>query len=539
MSETNYTLPGLDVEIEDQQMTHGNENTDPNNVLIIGFSDTATTKVSVEPIRIKYSTDFKGGAAIGSYAINNSLSRGFKQIVDACDKGVYVLPLADSIKAKFDTKGDVISTVEDKIGFFHSMQDIFYSIKDNAIFSDIVLKNIYAEHYDLSDEVECISLDYLRTKLSAVEQSKDGTVEIEASAYTNEKMTFDSAELFGDDINKRYFYIAPDAETPADGKVATDRLTIVSGDNKVELVNYAFVIAEKDGENTTIKIVSSSINDEMHYALKNKSVVGYGKDITKKDEDDQDVVVPPSKVNFSIIDMLANFCQEASMRNTQTLGYISVLPSLGTTILEFNEWSKNLKTLDLNGFVQVCATPAVPFGLNGEPYNDTIEAAYCGLVSSLAANISTTNKAIPGVVGVTKSMSANHSAAIARKHYVTLRQKANNYVVADGITAAGSDSYFTRLTTTRITNEVIQQVRAVSDPYIGEPNTVEKRNALEGQINEILSLMQQDGMIQAFKMQLLTTTQDIIDGNIKIALSIVPAFEIRRINLVISLKPSL
>lgn len=527
MSETNYTLPGLDVEIEDQQMTHGNENTDPNNVLIIGFSDTDVDITSVEPIRIKYSTDFKSGAAIGGYTIGNSLSRGFKQIVDACDKGVYVLPLTGSIKAKFDTEGALTSSVEDKIGFFHSMQDIFYSIKDNAIFSDIVLKNIYAEHYDLSDKVECVSLDYLRTKLSGAEQSDNGTVEIEASSYADEKMTFNSVELFSDDINERYFYIAPGAEIPADGKVATDRLTIASGDNKVELVNYAFVIAKKDGENTTIKLVASSINDEVHYSLRDKNVVGGAED-TKI-----------SKVNFSIIDMLANFCQEASMRNTQTLGYISVLPSLGTTILEFNEWSKNLKTLDLNGFVQVCATPAVPFGLNGEPYNDTIEAAYCGLVSSLAANISTTNKAIPGIVGVTKSMSANHSASIARKHYVTLRQKANNYVVADGITAAGSDSYFTRLTTTRITNEVIQQVRAVSDPYIGEPNTVEKRNALEGQINEILSLMQQDGMIQAFKMQLLTTTQDIIDGNIKIALSIVPAFEIRRINLVISLKPSL
>ena len=528
MSETNYTLPGLDVTIEDPQLTHGNENTDPNNVLIIGFSDETVEKASVEPIRMKFSSDFKVGKAFGSYTIKNSLARGFKQVVDACSKGVYVLPLMSSIKAKFDAEGALTSSVEDKINFFHNMQDIFYSIKDNAIFSDIVLKNIYAEHYDLSD-IECVSLDYLRKALaSESSQSEDGKVRIDAVGYNNGKATFE-ADLC-EEQNKRYFYIVPDEDDNEDGKVSTYRLSLVKDADSIELTNYIFVIARKKGEQTEIEAISSSINDEIHYSLRNKGVYGSGASSLGK---------TTITVDFSIIDTLANFCQEASVKNTQTLGYVAVYPPTGSTILEFNEWSKNLQTLSLNGFIQVCATPAVPFGLNGEPYNDTIEAAYCGLVSSLAANVSTTNKAIPGVVGVTKPMSANHSAAIARKHYVTLRQKTNNYVVADGITAASSDSYFTRLTTTRITNEVIQQVRAVSEPYIGEPNTVEKRNALEGQINEILSLLQQDGMIQAFKMQLLTTTQDIIDGNIKIALSIVPAFEIRRINLVISLKPSL
>ena len=158
---------------------------------------------------------------------------------------------------------------------------------------------------------------------------------------------------------------------------------------------------------------------------------------------------------------------------------------------------------------------------------------YCGLVGGLAPESSTTNKEVPGVVRLTSNLSANQSSVIASKNYVTIRQKNGTYAIADGVTSAGKTSDFTRLSTVRITNAVVDYVRAVADPYIGEPNTTEKRNALEGQILEVL------GLLQAYKMSMLTSNQDIIDGNIRIALSIVPVFEIRRINLIISLRPSL
>jgi hypothetical protein len=177
--------------------------------------------------------------------------------------------------------------------------------------------------------------------------------------------------------------------------------------------------------------------------------------------------------------------------------------------------------------------------LDGNAYFDTIEAAYAGTDAALPAQSSTTNKQIKGLNGMTTNLSASQISKLSYNNFVTLRCRNGQYFIADGVTTAGRDSDYTRLTTVKIANSVIKAVRDVSEPYIGEPNTVEKRNALNDQIEEMLDLLRGDGVIQAFKSQVLASDQDILDGNVKIALSIVPIFELRRINLVISLKPSL
>lgn len=539
MSETTYKLPGLEVAIEGNGLGLGNDVTGSNNVLIIGFTDDNTmTERILEPTHIKLSTDFDGSNALGSYSTDNSLATGFKQMIDICKKGVYAIPVSANLKiaeeiAEVDVEeikknnpqkteenetneayeeriAGLVKAAEEaakeaakkaaedkKVEMIYYLQDLLFTLKDNSMFSDIVLKNIYNDDYELKDGTICVSLDFLQSVVKGTSTVNDA-------------------------IKDKWLYIVPGKTKAVESvKIGTETIS-----------NYSFVKLTVEDKNVVLANSHiSNVSDEILYAFKGEGIFGYdgtyGEDIAKFTH------------SISLKSMLANFCITTTLQSSQILGYMSERPIYTRSMVEFTKWVKELPSDTYNGYLQVCATPLAMFTLNGASYVDTIEAAYCGLVASLEPESSTTNKEIPGLVSMVSNLSANQSSAIASKNYVTIRQKSGRYTIADGVTMAGKSSDFTRLTTVRITNQVVDSIRIVADPYIGEPNTLEKRNALRDQCEEVLDLLRQDGVIQAYKLELLALTQDIIDGNLKIALSIVPAFEIRRINLVISLKPSL
>jgi hypothetical protein len=198
---------------------------------------------------------------------------------------------------------------------------------------------------------------------------------------------------------------------------------------------------------------------------------------------------------------------------------------------------RNGNKIDIGKYLSVSAMPLTQFNNTDESgfgYQANMASYYAGFYADLPSNSSPTNKVLTGVRAPFR-VSKTKLNSLAKYHYVAVKQKEDTLRISDAPTAARDDSDFTRLTTMRIVADVVDAVRAVAEPYIGEPNTAAARVALETGIIRELSRLQELGFIQRFEAKVTATVAQQIQGNATVELVIVPAFELRKITIITSL----
>ena len=188
--------------------------------------------------------------------------------------------------------------------------------------------------------------------------------------------------------------------------------------------------------------------------------------------------------------------------------YLSIVPSY---VRLANQWTTNV-----NGYIT-----------NGAP-------SYAGFVMSLDSKSAPTNKVLPRVRAI-HGLNNSVLDALAGVKYVMLSLKPKGTVVSDAPTAARQSSDYRRLSTVRIVKDSIDVVRAVADPFVGEANTAQRRAALETAVDAGLGRLQREGYLQGYSLSVSSTPQQQIQGDATIELTLVPAFELRQITIVLSL----
>jgi hypothetical protein len=261
-----------------------------------------------------------------------------------------------------------------------------------------------------------------------------------------------------------------------------------------------------------------------------------------------------ASVDISDADKLTNVLSEMNSRESRAIGVIAVkeLTAVATT---------DVTTL-VNRLTGAGCPANIYYGLNGEDagkylnivvgepvmydvslglYSDAGAAIYAGLISALPPHSATTNKVLANVRGLRYSFTASQLDSLTAKRYVTFRNRTGRgIVVTDGITMAQPLSDYQRLSTLRISNAMITVVRGVTEPFIGEALDASKFEAINTAIEAGLKRLRESGAIQAYDFRVyFESLQDQIAGILTIDLAAVPAFEIRRIRLKVTLKPTL
>jgi len=198
---------------------------------------------------------------------------------------------------------------------------------------------------------------------------------------------------------------------------------------------------------------------------------------------------------------------------------------------------RNGHKIDIGKYISIPAMYLTFFNSTDETgfgYQASMAAYYGGFYSSLPSNSAPTNKVITGVRAPFR-VSKTKLNSLAKYKFVAVKQKENKLRISDAPTAAREDSDFTRLTTMRIIADVIDSVRDVAEPYIGEANTTLARTSLETGIVRELARLQELGFIQRFEARVSATAAQEITGNATVELTIVPAFELRKITVITSL----
>ena len=125
--------------------------------------------------------------------------------------------------------------------------------------------------------------------------------------------------------------------------------------------------------------------------------------------------------------------------------------------------------------------------------------------------------------------------------FVTFRVKNNQIVVVDAVTTApdlmigGQDkvrSDFTRLSTLRIVNYIVSEMRTALDAYIGQPNEFPTYNAMNTAIKAVIKDAMANAIIQdaTYNVNLGRSLDEAV-----VNLTVLPQFELRKIELSIGL----
>ena len=196
--------------------------------------------------------------------------------------------------------------------------------------------------------------------------------------------------------------------------------------------------------------------------------------------------------------------------------------------------------VDIGRYISILAEePTFSNGSATVNYNGYGAGVYAGLVSQLVPQSAPTNKVVPGIIGLRYNKSLTQLDNLTGARYVTFRQSNQGTKVTDAPTASRSTSDYNRLSTVRIVNAVLKMIRQAAEPFIGEASSDAMKNALNTAVHKLLNTFVAQGALRQFAFNIQQSASDAVLGNMTIFLTLVPAFEVRKIRAVVVLTPNL
>ena len=279
-----------------------------------------------------------------------------------------------------------------------------------------------------------------------------------------------------------------------------------------------------------------------------------------------DSKVSPSISKNSFHYELALLCAVLTYRTKMVHGFIDMKPNTNTTLVGIQNYVEKLLAYD-NIHYMKDNDGNVIYDENNEPmdigwytsavvgpepictsptlgnYYGSPAIAYAALNANLKAQSAPTNKSLPGCTGMRYKFSNKQLNELTTNRFVTFKLKNEGVTnaskipyVVDGCTCGASTSDYARITTVKVVTRCVDEVREVADPFIGEPNTVEQRNALAALISKRLTYLKEQGVIQYYEFEISATTEQVLIGECSIALTLVAPQELRKITTVVALR---
>lgn len=249
--------------------------------------------------------------------------------------------------------------------------------------------------------------------------------------------------------------------------------------------------------------------------------------------------------NFALL--AGQYAESQTLNHNATVAYIGAQAPASNSLTHVKANVDRLAAIinEYTGYLQAVASPELGYILpgRGELYFTNGVVTYAALTCTLRAESATTNKRVYGVAGIHYNLSHRQLNALTGNKFVTFRLKGNQVVVTDGVTTAPDyvmggvrqTSDFTRLSTLRITQAAAQLVRNLVEPYIGEPNRMPQYNAMNATIKGGLESMKEQGAIFDYRFTVVASGGSLSEATI--TLELVPAFEMRKVSVNVSLRP--
>lgn len=246
---------------------------------------------------------------------------------------------------------------------------------------------------------------------------------------------------------------------------------------------------------------------------------------------------------------LAQHCTYASLKTFPTHGIIACAKLNGVNLSTVADRVNEILALDLDLYAKksngnnmlnnqnmpypIGRCVSIPFMQysvttgNGYNYVSNGAAGYAGMVSTLAADRSSTNQPI-NIPGLAFELSNYQLSKLTGKGIVTVKNTTQGTVITDGITMAPVDSAYRRLSTTKIINVISASLKEVLDPFIGTQDNLYTRNSMNTAVTSVLNKLK-ERLINTYRFRIKVGNSTAGLSNIKIEYVIVPYNEIKEI----------
>ncbi len=184
----------------------------------------------------------------------------------------------------------------------------------------------------------------------------------------------------------------------------------------------------------------------------------------------------------------------------------------------------------------VTAWPNVIMMINGA--SETINAAYpvAGLLGATPPHKNPVNKALRGVTGVVRGLTASEMEALINKSVNPIALKGATYCLRHGKTLTSNDAW-EQINVVRVFNLIATNADSLLDDFVGEANTPALWQLVSGRIGAYLTGLKTAGWIQDFQVICDATNnppEEREAGNLNVSLYIKPVFSAFYINVEIN-----
>ena len=284
------------------------------------------------------------------------------------------------------------------------------------------------------------------------------------------------------------------------------------------------------------------------------SVIGEGKDKLETYYDTSMYVPYTTSDNFAR--HLAQHCLYTSLKTYPTHGIMGCAKLNGVNLSTVTDRVNQILELDLDLYAKkgngnnmlnnnnvpypIGRCLSVPFMQytvttgNGYNYVSNGASGYAGMVSTLAADRSSTNQPI-NIGNLSFELSNYQLSKLTGKGIVTCKRTTQGLVITDGITMAPVDSAYRRLSTTKVINIVDKSLRQVIEPFIGLQDNLATKNSLNTAITSVLTKLK-ESLIKYYQFKIVTDPASERLGIIKIQYTIIPTNEIKEVRNTVSVQ---
>lgn len=258
--------------------------------------------------------------------------------------------------------------------------------------------------------------------------------------------------------------------------------------------------------------------------------------------------------NLNFAYQLARFAYEASTEFHSCMGFMGVNSPNSYGRKAITQWVSNLAAfepyatgffstdngtlsgnplsdedgnlLDIGKYISIIAGELAITG-----YSDTSNASYytAGSILSLPTEQGPTNLVLRNAM-LTYSITLDDANRLAGARITPLYLKrGTGTLVLVGLTGATSASAYTKISTMRVSNEILQELRDVGDRYLGRKNSIGQRASMQREMQSKISASATLGKVQSGTAKVVSSGTNAILGLIDVYISLQPWFEIHKI----------
>ena len=248
---------------------------------------------------------------------------------------------------------------------------------------------------------------------------------------------------------------------------------------------------------------------------------------------------------------LAQHCFYTSLQSYPTHGVIGCDKLTGVTLSTISERVDEICALKLDMYAKkyngnnVYTANNLPYSIgrcvsivfaqypvttgNGYGYISSGASGYAGMLSTLDADVSSTNQDINLTTDALMLNLSNYQLTKLNTAGIVCFRKVGDVIkVVDGITQDEPDSPYRRLSTIKIMNATAKLLRDAIMPFIGKTRSNETMNSMETAIKSVLNKVT-GVLITNYSYSISSETDDNYLGIVRIKYAITPAYEIKQV----------